>query len=62
MSKEQFNELILIAGQWKDSPPNKLELELQFSLKLDQLEKTTKKTRESLVQQLLQFIEKGVVA
>lgn len=56
-----LKSLVIIAGQWRTATLNKAELEKQFSSTLDKLEKVTGKTREALVQILLQYIEKGVV-
>ena len=56
-----LKKLVIIAGQWKMSAGNKAELESQFSTTLDQAESLTGKSRESVIDMLLVYIEKGTV-
>ncbi len=50
-----LNQLIITAGQWKNSQSN--ELELQFEKSLDQLQALTGKSREQVTKILLDHIE-----
>lgn len=55
-----LNQLIIIAGQWRDKIADHAELEQQFGQALNELEERTGKSRDQVILILLQYLE-GVV-
>lgn len=52
-----LNQLVIIAGQWRDGIGPIEQLEMEFNQKLSQIQKNTGKSREQVVQILLDHIE-----
>lgn len=62
MLETKLNQLIVIAGQWRDKAGDVNELENNFNRCLNQIQETTEKSREQVVQILLSHIEGGTQA
>lgn len=57
MIENLLNQLIILAGQWRDKSGSRGELEQQFEQGLNELEERTGKSREQVVLLLLQHLE-----
>lgn len=57
-----LNQLILIAGQWRNKDGDLIELENHFNNCLNQIQEITEKSREQVVQMLISHIEGGTKA
>lgn len=57
MLEQILNQLIIIAGQWRNKIGEIDQLENQFNQNLNLLQKVTGKSREQVVQILLDHIE-----
>lgn len=59
MLEKILNQLIIIAGQWRDKVGENDQFEQRFNQCLNQLQEITGKSREQAVQILLDHIEGG---
>lgn len=57
MLEQILNQLIIIAGQWRDKVADHTDLEQQFEKTLNELEIHTGKSREQVVLILLKYVE-----
>ncbi|WP_017379762.1 hypothetical protein [Paenisporosarcina sp. TG-14] len=62
MLEQLLNQMIIIAGQWRDGHGDTKELEIQFESTLIRVQEATGRSKESVVQLLLKYLEKESVA